>query len=290
MNWINGLQRAIDYVEAHLNEELDYGEIAKQAYSSSFHFQRIFSILCGCTLGEYIRNRRLSQAGSELAAADCRVIDTALKYGYDSPESFCRAFTKFHGINPSEAKTRSSCLKSFSRLSVKLVLEGGTTMDYRIEKKDAFQVIAKRARYQGGGEITQKTIHDTWAACREDGTIEALCRYVKPDGMFGNAIVGICFDNPDKGAFDYGIGAAYTGGEAAKGLTVEEVPASTWAVFSGTGGMPEAFRQLWKRIYSEFFPTSSYQPAGGMCIEVYSSDEVYKEDFHFEIWLSVDKK
>ena len=102
MEWIRGLQRAIDYVEDHLEEEINYKEAAAQAYSSVFHFQRIFSILCGITLGDYIRLRRLTLAGSELASTDCKVIDAALKYGYESPESFSRAFMKFHHISPSQ--------------------------------------------------------------------------------------------------------------------------------------------------------------------------------------------
>ncbi len=122
MNWITGIQRALDYVEAHLMESVDYEEAAKQAYSSSFHFQRVFSILCGFTLGDYIRMRRLTLAGSELASSDIRVIDAALKYGYDTPESFSRAFTRFHGVPPSQAK-HGAALKAFSPLSVKLTLE-----------------------------------------------------------------------------------------------------------------------------------------------------------------------
>ena len=143
MDWITGLQRAIDYVEEHLEEELDYVEIARQAASSSFQFQRVFGILCGCTLGEYIRKRRLTLAGSELAATNMRVLDAALKYGYDSPESFCRAFMRFHGITPSAAKAGGAGLRSFSRLSVKLVLQGGTMMNYRIEKHDTLKLLAK---------------------------------------------------------------------------------------------------------------------------------------------------
>ena len=104
MDWIQGVQRAVDYVEAHITEPIDYEEAAKQAYSSSFHFQRVFSILCGFTLGDYIRMRRLSLAGNELASSGIRVIDAALKYGYDTPESFSRAFTRFHGVTPSQAK------------------------------------------------------------------------------------------------------------------------------------------------------------------------------------------
>ena len=99
MGWVMGMQRAIDYVEAHITEELDYDEIARQSYSTAYHFQRMFGLLCGYTLGEYIRNRRLTLAGGELASGDVKVIDTALKYGYDSPDSFARAFTRFHGAS-----------------------------------------------------------------------------------------------------------------------------------------------------------------------------------------------
>ena len=290
MEWISGLQKAIDYMEEHLTEELDFAEIAAQAYSSNFHFQRVFSILCGFTLGEYIRRRRLTRAGSELAATDSRVIDIALKYGYDSPESFCRAFARFHGIKPTQARAKKAELKSFSPLSIKLVLEGGTEMDYRIEKRDAFSVVAKRKRFSGGIEITQQSIHETWEECSAAGTIGRLCRYVKPAGIFGDAIVGICFDNPHEGDFDYAIGAACEDGEAAKGLTIETIPANTWAVFKGRGRMPEAFQDLYKQLYTEFFPTSNYEPSGGMCIEVYPSAEVHSEDFSFEIWFSVAPK
>lgn len=101
MDWITGISRAIDYIEEHLTDNIDYAEVAKQAYSSSYRFQRVFSILCGYTLGEYIRNRRLTLAGNELKNANCKVIDVALKYGYENPDSFSRAFLNFHGINPS---------------------------------------------------------------------------------------------------------------------------------------------------------------------------------------------
>lgn len=98
MNWIQGIQRAIDYVEANITEEIDFEEVAAKAYSSSFHFQRVFSILCGFSLGDYIRMRRLSLAGEELSKGNAKIIDIALKYGYDTPESFSRAFARFHGI------------------------------------------------------------------------------------------------------------------------------------------------------------------------------------------------
>ena len=203
MEWVKCLQRAIDYMEEHLEDAIDYEEIGRQAYSSSFHFQRVFHMISGYSVGEYIRNRRLTLAGVELSTENAKVIDVALKYGYNSPESFSRAFTKFHGITPAQAKNGNVNLKSFSRISVKLILEGGTAMDYRIEKREAFQVIAKRASYEGSGEIASKNIHNTWDTCIKDGTIQTLAGYVNPENVFGGAIVGISFADCKEGDFDY---------------------------------------------------------------------------------------
>lgn len=162
MDWITGIQKAIDYVEAHILEHIDYKDVAKAAYSSSFHFQRVFSILCGFTLGEYIRYRRLSLAGSELIGSEEKIIDIAFKYGYDTPESFSRAFTSFHGISPSQARNNHAVLKSYSRLSVKLILNGGNTMDYRIENKEAFKLVMKKKRVSRNQELTASEISEFW--------------------------------------------------------------------------------------------------------------------------------
>ena len=143
MDWITGIAAAIDYVEEHLTEAVDYRQVARTAACSEAYFQRIFGILCGMSLGEYIRNRRLTLAGAELAATGSRVIDVALKYGYESPESFTRAFVRFHGITPSEARRDGSALKSFSRLSVKIIVSGGTIMNYRIVEKESFAVLER---------------------------------------------------------------------------------------------------------------------------------------------------
>lgn len=143
MDWITGIQRALDYTEEHLTEEVDYEAVAKQACSSAFHFQRMFSMLCGFSLGDYIRMRRLSLAAEELVRTRNRVVDIALKYGYDTPESFSRAFVCFHGITPTDARCGET-IKSFSRLSVRLILSGGSTMDYRIEKRNSFRIICRK--------------------------------------------------------------------------------------------------------------------------------------------------
>ena len=156
MDWAEGIRRAIDYIEAHLEEEIDPAAVARCAACSSFYFQRIFTALCGMTMGEYIRARRLTLAGSELACTGARVIDVALKYGYESPESFCRAFSCFHGVAPSEAKRMGSRLKSFSRLTVQIILKGGSIMDYRIEDKAAFDILARVETHCIDGEHQRK--------------------------------------------------------------------------------------------------------------------------------------
>ena len=279
MDWITGLQRAIDYVEEHLTEEIDYEEAAKQAYSSSFHFQRIFSTICGFSLGDYIRCRRLSLAGSELAVTDIKVIDAALKYGYDSPESFSRAFTRFHGVTPSQAK-KGAALKSFSELSVKIILHGGKAMDYRIEKKEAFEVVLRKKHFPKQHEITTQEISKFWAQCGTDGTIPAICKYIPKDNIFDKCIIGISFGTDgDVDEFPYGIGAHYNGQEITEDyLTVEKIPAHTYAVFKCKGEMPDAFQKVYKYICTEFFPASEYQPCG-VEIECYPSADVHNPEF-----------
>ena len=118
--WAEHMQDALQYIEEHLTDELEIEEISARVYVSPFHFQRIFSALCGITVGEYIRMRRLTLAGEELSRSDIRVIDAAVKYGYDSQDSFSRAFTRFHGISPKAAKEQGAELKSFAPLRIRV--------------------------------------------------------------------------------------------------------------------------------------------------------------------------
>ena len=177
MDWITGIQNAINYIEDHITEELDYERIAKESFSSPFHFQRVFSILCGYTLGEYIRNRRLTLAGAELANTREKVIDVAYKYGYDNPESFAKAFQKFHGITPSQARGSGVVLKSFSRLSIKVSLEGGSIMNYRIEEKPAMLLTGYKRRFTGSPNDKQEQDHNFACETRlEQYILEGMCR------------------------------------------------------------------------------------------------------------------
>lgn len=289
MDWITGIQNAINYIEEHLTEEIDYEIVAKEASCSSFYLQRIFSILCGMTLGDYIRNRRLTLAGNELSAADDKVTDIALKYGYESPESFTRAFSRFHGVTPSKAKKDGSKLKSFSRLSVKITLSGGNIMDYKIIEKNAFDIIEKVEAHTVENSENAKSIPDFWMRSHNDGTVKTLLD-TTTDRTY---IFGVCYGNLPENAktFDYSIAAKCDNNTVVpEGFRKNTIPARTWAVFECKGAMPNAMQDMWHKIISEFFPTSGYQPTYEMDIEAYTDGNMGSPDYRSEIWVPVIKK
>lgn len=291
MQWIAGIQRAIDYVEAHLEEEIDFEAVAREACSSSFHFQRVFGIMCGFSLGDYIRMRRLSLAAVELTRTDDKVIDIALKYGYDTPEGFTRAFSRFHGVTPTQARQGGN-VRSFSRLSVKLIITGGSVMDYRIERLDRFQVICRRKTVEkpAGAEATAD-ISAFWNECGADGSIQKIVGYF-PENPRMKGLLGICFSmDTEAEKFPYGIGVEYSGGPVADGLEIVEIPAYTYAVFTCKGKMPDVFVETYRKIVSEFFPQNSmYEYGQGVELEVYPSDRVDDPNYTCEIWIAVNEK
>ena len=294
MDWITGLQKAIDYIEGNITEKIDYEEIARLSYSSSFNFQRTFSILTGITLGEYIRNRRLTLAGTELSMSKAKIIDIALKYGYDTPESFTKAFSRFHGITPKAARESGASLKSFSRMSIKIIMKGGDIMDYKIEKKEAFKIAAKVRSFPADDSISKVEIPKFWSEFMRDGSMDVICRLGKTQSyVTGKGLLGIC-DGDSCGesskCFNYSIGIETDADKVPEGYSILEVPACTWAVFICKGPMPKAIQDMWKRIYSEFFPQSDYEPAAGIDFELYPEGDNSKADYISEIWLPVRKK
>ena len=148
MNWLQRIEKAVDYIEEHITEKISYEEVAKRALSSTFHFQKVFSLTCGFTLGEYVRKRKLTLAGNDLLSEKMKVIDVAFKYGYETPESFSRAFFKFHGIMPSQVKN-GCLLKSFSRIIVNFDLLGASVMNYKIEEKPELILVGYKRRFTG---------------------------------------------------------------------------------------------------------------------------------------------
>ncbi len=279
MEWVRSLNFAIDYIEDHLNENIICDDIAQSTFYSSFHFQRTFSLLTGMTVSEYVRNRRLSLAAQDLLNTNLKVIDVALKYGYDTPESFTKAFQRFHGVLPSQAKRHGTELKSFNRLTLKIVLEGGSVMDYKIEKKDAFRVVTKTRRFTS--EDSGKEIPQFWSDYFSNGMHQQVC------GMMGIClpVATGCKD------FEYGIGCEekYVQ-QIPEGFIAVDIPSYTWAVFKCVGAMPDAIQNMWKRIYSEWLPQSNYELLPGYDIEFYTEGDTNSKDYIGEIWIPVKEK
>ncbi len=296
MDWIIGLQRAIDYIEENLTEAIDYEKVAAQSFSSSYHFQRMFSILCGFTIGEYIRNRRLSLAGAELATRDVRVIDVALKYGYESPDSFAKAFQKFHGILPSQARNNGRMLKSYSRLVLKFSLEGGCIMSYRIEDKNDLTITGYTQRFTGSPSNRYHQQHDFMV----NGNTRFI-RYAL-QGMASDCSVEYSvISNIDDDGYDFSIGTIIpkfftdhlnetVGENNANMLTVQEIPQRKYLIVETEHSATciQGHLEIRKRAVTEWFTGSDYQLANAPEITLYHYDRLNKDNSYIELWLPIE--
>ena len=300
MDWITGIQNAINYIEDHITEELDYEQIAKVSFSSSFHFQRVFSILCGYTLGEYIRNRRLTLAGAELANTREKVIDVAYKYGYDNPESFAKAFQKFHGITPSQARSIGVMLKSFSRLSIKVSLEGGSIMNYRIEEKPAMLLTGYKRRFTGSPNDKQDQDHNFACETRlEQYILEGMCRE--------HETIYQILTNFDADGYDFYYAYQFPSwaledmqeipADIAARFENVSIPAGTYIVFETERcEFPTAkMDELRMKAISEWLPTSGYELRDAPEIGVIhwfweEGNDKVNHSRYCELWLPITKK
>lgn len=250
MEWTNAINNAINYMEDHLTDDISLSDIAQSVHISRFHFQRAFHIMTGMTPSDYMRKRRLSIAGSVLSKGNAKVIDIALKYGYDSPESFSKVFSRFHGITPQQAK-KGGALKFFNKLSLKIIIEGGSTMNYIIE---------------------------TW------GEMDLLVYTKEVPGY-----LGVCAHQKTEGdTFLYGIGCkASDVDKIPEGFELLHIPAYSWVIFSCVGPSPDAIQKTWEKIYSEWLPTTSYEIIQDYDIENYLPGDPNSADYVSEICLPI---
>lgn len=285
MEWVEAVSEAIEYIENNITEDISVGDVAKHVSISTFYFQKGFRLLCGYTVAEYIRNRRLALAAGELAAGSAKVIDVAMKYGYDSPDSFTKAFSRFHGVTPKEVQRNETMIKSFAPLKIELSLKGGYIMDYRLTKKGSFTVmgVAKKFSYDGAKE----TVPQFWMEHYEKGNGKYVC------GMFG-----VNIDETMGGSeFEYMIADVYNPiMDVPEGFVTRTIPAFTWAVFPCKGAMPDSLQNVNTKIFSEWLPAlREYEFAAGYCIEMYDDPRKYPkgtgdENYYSEIWIPVKKK
>lgn len=285
MEWTECISKAVGYIEDNLTEKLTIQNIAKQALVSPFYFQKGFAMLCGFTVSEYIKKRRLALAGGEILSTNEKIIDIALKYGYDSPDSFTKAFIRFHGATPASVRKGETMIKSFASLKIKLTLEGGYTMDYKIVKKDQFTLVGVSKVFSYDEAAAE--IPKLWAWYHQAGKADAVC-----------SVYGVSIDeNMDGNQFEYLIADNYNPIKEMTGDFVTRIiPKHTWAVFACKGPNPHSIQDVQKKIFSEWLPNcKDYEIAAGYNIEMYSDPAEYPkgvqdEKYYCEIWIPVRKK
>lgn len=230
MNWLESIEKSIDYIETHLKDDFSIEDVASYVYMSSGYFQKAFSMLCGFTVSEYIRNRRLAEAGMELLSSNRKIIDIALMYGYDSHDSFTKAFSRFHGVTPSAVRRGGCALKAFAPLRLQIILGGGYMMDYRIERQPEFEILLK---------------------------VEAdrLTYWSKTD-LNENQLVMITTKQKCGGLYR----DMSSDPERLDGFELYSFPAATWAVFVARGSSrADARQKTFDQIIHEWFPQTNYR-------------------------------
>ena len=288
MDSLKQMNLAMDYIENHLTDEIDYKELAKIACCSEYHFRRVFAFLAGLPLGEYIRRRKLTLAGFIIRNTGEKIIDIAIRLGYESPDAFAKAFWSMHGATPTEARKSSVSLKAFPPMTFQLKIQGGNAMEYRITEKEAFRIIGicKRITLVYEGVNTQ--MDSMWASLKPEDFIELKkMSDIEPGGIIC-ASANFAEGRNEGSVLDQYIGVATTFTVSVRWEALE-VAASTWAVFTAVGKFPEALQNVWARIYSEWFPASGYELAGGPEILWNESPDTAKPDYKSEIWIPVKR-
>ena len=296
MEWLTSIRTAIDYIDEHLEENISAQDVADRVNISPFFLQRGFSLMTGYGIGEYIRNRRLYQAAVDLKETEWKVIDIALRYCYETPESFTKAFSRFHGVTPSQVRD-GAAIKVFLPLTIKLSVQGGSQMDYKIAPMFPFKVIGFQKVFEN--ETAYAEIPKFW-----DEICEKYANSVyagnAPANPYEQALVdncigeyGVCIDDIGGGRFRYLIAGKYTGGAVPEGMVVYEFPRNEWAVFDCIGPNPQTLQSVNTRIFSEWLPGNpDYELSGNATVEWYDciNGEMTDPDYHSAIWVPVKKK
>lgn len=307
MEWLSSLKIAIDYMETHLLENIGADEVANAVHISPFYFQRGFKIVTEYTIGEYLRNRRLYVAGLDVIKGDEKIIDLSYKYGYDTPESFTKAFSRFHGLSPMQLRAQPYMIRVFLPIAIEISIKGGNKMDYVIEKMEPMKAIGFERLFSFGrgfqeipifwNEFCEKCMRPLRSGEKSTGEVERLIADCAI-GEFGICINEEAGDCPGK--FRYMIAGTCKSntlkekesiGNIPAEMKVFEIPAYEWAKFKCIGPMPEALQTVNTRIFKEWLPgNSDYEIAADIIIEWYSGGDTTSEDYESAIWIPVKRK
>ncbi len=294
MEWIDRMTATLDYIESHLDDDIMYDEVAKLACSSMHQFGRVFSYIIGISLSEYIRRRRLTLSALDLQSGDAKVIDVAMKYGYNSPDAFTRAFLEMHGVTPRIARTSGVKLKAYPRISFHISIKGDVEMEYRIEEKQCISLIGvvKQIKRQSANAVANDwkeaagEVWNVWDQFLNGGTNEKISHlYHAPMWQMGFT------KTLENGETLLAIGAE-ADANAAEDLQTYTIPANKWAVFTVRGnlrGKEHPIDAMWARITTEWLPSSGYKRAADYEIEVYPPGDTSSDDYTCEIWIPITR-
>ena len=311
MDWLTSFKKAIDYMETHMLSDISAKDVADAVHISPSYFQKSFKIVTGYSIGEYLRNRRLYLAGMDVlnavpadnsplqknpkALADKTVLDLAYKYGYDTPESFTKAFSRFHGMSPTQLKSQPTKIKVFLPLIVEISIRGGNKMEFQLEKRQSMQMIGLGRIFSY--DTSYQDIPKFWCDfcsryCTQDTPAspeEQAIRQTIAECIVGE--FGVCVEDIDDGEhFHYYIAGAYQGGAVPEGMSVFEIPASEWAKFNCIGRIPQNLQTVNTRIFSEWLPgNQEFEMSMPMNIEWYSCGDTNSNDYASAIWIPVKR-
>ncbi|KOT62147.1 AraC family transcriptional regulator [Streptomyces rimosus subsp. rimosus] len=281
------MNEALEHIESHLDRQIEVSELARIAMTSEYHFRRMFSALAGVSLSEYIRRRRLTVAGAEVLAGERTLLEIAVRYGYGSGEAFARAFRAVHGVGPGEARRTGAALHSQPRMSFRLILEGSSSMRYRVVEKEQFHVIGKEARVP----LVHQGVNPAIAEFIRGIGQETLDRITALSDQQPEGLVAVCDDlDPSRAEgteLDYYHGVV-SQMPAPDDLDTLVVPAGTWAVFENSGPFPEALQFLWRDVFTQWFPSNPYQSRPGPeILRTRLSQDSSQADA--ELWIPVER-
>ncbi|MFD0338889.1 GyrI-like domain-containing protein [Streptomyces sp. NPDC127117] len=257
------LNQAMEYIEGRLDRRIEMAEPARIAMTSEYHFRRMFSALAGMPLSEYVRRRRLTLAGAEVLGGERTLLEVAVRYGYSSGEAFARAFRAMHGVGPGEARRTGAVLRSQPRMSFRLVVEGGSSMEYRIVAKDEFRVVGRKARVPLVHEGVNPAVAEFIRGIGKEtvARIAALSDQ-RPEGIV-QVSDGLAAGRAEGTELDYYHAVVTSAQELPGDLDVLVVPAGAWAVFENAGPFPEALQYLWRDVFTQWFPSNPYRSRPG---------------------------
>ncbi len=295
MEWLTAIRKSIEYMEAHLGQDIGLEDISRQVHISPHIFGKGFAVMTGYSVSEYIRGRRLYLAALALRDTEKSIFDIALDAGYDTPESFSKAFSRFHGGTPSAVRN-GGAFQTFLPLKIQIKIYGGNQMECKITKMFGMKLIGFQKEFTT--ETAYAEIPKFW-----DETCEKYAYNVyagnPPANAYEKALIdncigeyGVCIDDVGGDKFRYLIAGKYTGGEIPEGMALYEFPMGEWAVFECVGAIPEALQTLNTRIFREWLPgNAEFELSGDATVEWYDcTGEKTDPNFRSAIWLPVKRK